>query len=275
MKKYLSIGIIFIVMVVNLTGCITTTTTTTTEKTTIPVTNTVTETLIKNSTTTEKTTLTSTTTSLSTTTTTVTKNVTTSVINNVTTTATTSVTTTATQIVTTTATSTITSVVTTGLPITPTTSTIIVTPVGTTVTASLSISAAIPGGAGSIQETHTVNITVLEVVRGSKAFDMLKAADASNDFPKNGYEYLLVRVKFVYGSEGNLIYTIIKDYFRAYSSDNKEYTTPSVIEPKPALIGSVLFPARTTEGWITFMVAQNDSKPVMLYTGTASWFQLY
>ena len=273
MKKYLSIGISFIVLIVSLTGCIATTTTTTTEKTTVPVTDTVTETLIKNSTTTEKTTLTSTATSLSTITTTVTNNVTTSVINNVTTTATTSVTTTATQTVTTTATSTVTSVVTTGLPITPTTSIITVTPVGTTVTAPLSIAATT--GAGSIQETHTVNITVLEVVRGSKALDMLKAADASNDFPRTGYEYVLARVKFVYGPEGNLIYTLIKDYFRAYSSDNKEYVTPSIIEPKPTLIGSVLFPAKTTEGWVTFMVAQNDSKPVMLYTGTASWFQLY
>jgi hypothetical protein len=273
MKRYLNITIIFVVLLVNLTGCITTTTTT--EKTTVPVTNTVTETLIKNLTTTEKTTLTATTTSLSTVTTTATNNITTSIINNITTTATTSLTTTVTKTITTTATSTVTSVVTTGLPITSTTSTIVVTPVGTTVTAPLSIAAAIPGGIGPIQETHTINITVLEVVRGSKAFDMLKAADASNDFPKNGYEYLLARVKFVYGPEGNLIYTLIKDYFRAYSSDNKEYTTPSIIEPKPALIGSVLYPAKSTEGWVTFMVAQIDSKPVMIYTGTASWFQLY
>jgi hypothetical protein len=273
MKRYLSIGIIFVVLVVNLTGCIATTTATTTEKTTVPVTNTVTETLIKNSTTTEKTTLTATTTSLSTVTTTATNNITTSIINNVTTTATTSVTTTATKTVTSTATTTFTSVVTTGLPITPTTSTIVVTPVGTTVTAQLTLAAIT--GTSPYQETHTVNITVLEVVRGSKALDMVKAADASNDFPKNGYDYLLARVKFTYGAGGILIYTVIKDYFRAYSFDNKEYAAPSIIEPKPEFIGSVFSPGQTAEGWIPFMVSQTDSKPVMIYTGTSSWFQLY
>jgi len=120
------------------------------------------------------------------------------------------------------------------------------------------------------------------VIRGSKAWEMIKAADASNKMPDSGYEYLLAKVEFSYGPEGELMYHLYQEYFKAYSSENKEYLTQSTANLQPTFIGEVLYPGQTIEGWIPFLVAQNDSKPVMhadlstlLYPGLSSWFQLY
>jgi hypothetical protein len=124
-------------------------------------------------------------------------------------------------------------------------------------------------------EIHTIEITVLEVMRGNKSWDMVKAADAANKAPDAGYEYLLARIKFVYSSGGSYTYALKQQYFKAYSSENKEYAAPSIILPEPVFIGTVLQPGQTAEGWVPFIVDQNESKPVMLYSPQYTWFQLY
>jgi len=159
---------------------------------------------------------------------------------------------------------------------TTTTSTSVGVPIGTTFTGGITVEEIVPGGYYKIVEPHSVSVTVLEVVRGSKAWDMVKAADASNKAPDTGYEYLLARVKFAYGSGGNLFYTLMKEHFKAYSSANKEYASTTIVDPKPAFInGTALYQGQTVEGWVSFIVAQNDSKPVMFYTMASSWFRLY
>jgi len=270
MKKYLGIGIILVILVTSILGCASTTTVTTTESTTLPaVTSTKTVVSTNNVTTTVNNTVTATSTSTVTATTT----------NVTTTTATTSVTTTATKTVTATVTSTATTtVVTTSTTptTTTTTSTNVGAPVGTTVSAIIIVIQMVPGGFYQIEEPHSISMTVMEVVRGSKALEMVKAADAANKEPDTGYEYLLARVKFAYGSGGNVYYTLKREYFKAYSSVNKEYANPAIVDPKPALLdGTALFQGQTAEGWVPFIVAQNDSKPVMFYTDSSSWFKLY
>jgi hypothetical protein len=81
---------------------------------------------------------------------------------------------------------------------------------------------------------------VLEVVRGSKAWGLVQAADPSNKAADPGYEYLLARIKFVFPSGGILTYTLDRDDFKAYSQDNKEYVALPIVAPKPAFIGTVL-----------------------------------
>jgi hypothetical protein len=270
MKKYLGIVMVLVILLVSVLGCASTNTVTTTEKTTLPaVTSTQTLTTTNNVTTTVNTTVTATSTSTATATTT----------NVMTTTATVSVTTTATQTVTATVTSTATTTIITTSPTattTATTSTSVGVPIGTAITTGIIVEEIIPGGYYKNVETHNISITAMEVVRGSKALDMVKAADASNKAPDAGYEYLLARVKFAYGSGGNIYYTLQREYFKAYSSANKEYANPTIVDPKPALIdGTALYQGQTAEGWVSFIVAQNDSKPVMFYTSASTWFRLY
>jgi hypothetical protein len=272
MKKYLGIAMVLVILLVSISGCASTTTVTTTEQTTLPaVTITKTVTVTNSVTTTVNTTVTATSTSTVTATTT----------NVMTTTATASVTTTATKTVNATVTSTVTTTVITTSPTTPTTTTTITStsvgvPVGTVVNAIIIVEEIVPGGFYKIEEPHNISMTVMEVVRGSKAWDMVKAADASNKAPDAGYEYLLARVKFAYGSGGGVYYTLKREYFKVYSSANKEYASPVIVDPKPALInGTALYQGQSTEGWVSFVVSQDDSKPVMIYTEASSWFRLY
>jgi len=265
MKKYIGIAITLAVLVLSTIGCASTTTVTTTEQTTIPAsTKTVTVTSTNNLTTTANNTITATSTS---TVTAITTNV-------MTTTATTSVTTTATRTVTATVTNTVTTTVVTSKLPTTTTGTHVTTAIGTTVSAPVWVRETVPG-AYEVEETHTMSVTVLEVIRGNQAWDMVKAADASNKAPDTGYEYLLAKVKFVYGSGGTLPYTLKKEYFKAYSSESTGYTTPSIVSPEPVFIGTMLYPGQIAEGWIPYIVSKTDNKPTMFYTGSTSWFQLY
>src|SRR5512146_2080129 len=45
-------------------------------------------------------------------------------------------------------------------------------------------------------EPYDAKFTVLEVVRGKEALDRIKAANASNQPPQAGYEYVLARIAF-------------------------------------------------------------------------------
>ena len=135
---------------------------------------------------------------------------------------------------------------------------------------------------------YDIAITVLETVRGKEALDRLKATDASNPAPAEGFEYILARVKFEH--KGRYVSdTLPMDLghdplqWVALSSDMTEYPRVSLKAPAPALVGQVK-PGDSMEGWVAFAVKQTDPKPVMVFdpdTGGATgrgktiFFKLY
>jgi len=134
-------------------------------------------------------------------------------------------------------------------------------------------------GYGNLDQPFDVRITVLEVHRGDKAWVLIRDASESNQPPKAGFEYLLVRIRFEYlAKTGN--YTASMDSFLATSEDGKEYETPSIKLPKPAF-GGRLYPEDSLEGWIVFLVSRDDHKPLMTFHQTGIqgpgrvWFQLH
>ena len=50
-------------------------------------------------------------------------------------------------------------------------------------------------GYSSFAESHDVKITVLKIVRGEKAWELIKEESVSNRPLKNGFEYLLAHIK--------------------------------------------------------------------------------
>ena len=147
-------------------------------------------------------------------------------------------------------------------------------PIGTTVSCTIDVE-----GAGFSEygqhELHDVKVTVLEVVRGNAAWELIRAADASNRPPNKGFDYILVRIRFEYsrqGSQGDMPYTLNQGCFRLYSADNREYAVPSIAPPQPGLIGKVFYPGSSYEGWVPFMAATNDN-PFLFYTSGSVWFQ--
>jgi hypothetical protein len=149
------------------------------------------------------------------------------------------------------------------------------TPIGTTVSCTIDVEGVGPSEYGQ-HELHDVKVTVLEVVRGNKAWELIRAADASNRPVDMGFDYVLARIRFEYSmqsSQGDMPYTLKQGCFKLYSADNKEYPAPSIESPQPGLVGKVFYPGFSLEGWVSFMAATND-KPFLFYTSGSVWFQL-
>lgn len=135
-------------------------------------------------------------------------------------------------------------------------------------------------------ELFDMKITLLEIVRGAKAWDLIKQASVSNKRPKIGFEYLLARIRLEFSSRGSpqvCSHDLRREQMTALSADGKEYETPPIVPPKPGLIG-ILHSGKSLEGWIAFLVLQGDSKALMAFDpssgggmsrGRVVWFQLY
>jgi len=136
---------------------------------------------------------------------------------------------------------------------------------------------------------YDITVTVLETFRGKDALDRLKAASPDNKMPAEGFEYVLARVKFEF--KGRAVSDKIPFdlgntplmWVALAGKDMTEYDRVSLTVPKPAL-GGVLKPGDSTEGWVAFAVARNDSKPVMVFDpdtggatgrGVSLFFKLY
>src|SRR5512136_2859967 len=86
-------------------------------------------------------------------------------------------------------------------------------------------------GEGYVTSTEIVEsaVTVLEIVRGEKAWDMVKAAGPSNRSPDSGMEYIAARIKFVFGikgATGDLSYGIRDEQFALVSENGRQYQRP-------------------------------------------------
>jgi hypothetical protein len=153
------------------------------------------------------------------------------------------------------------------------------TPVSTTITFGDAYATAI--------ETYDARITVIEVIRGARAWDLLRKQNASNRQPDSRFEYVLARIRFEFearGKPGDKIYDLKEDQFIAFSSDGSaQYSPTNVVLPTPRL-SKTLRSGDSVEGWIAFMVARTDLKPFMAFradvrllshTGIGPAFRLY
>jgi hypothetical protein len=151
----------------------------------------------------------------------------------------------------------------------------------------LPVKAIVECGKGYIShELYDATITVLEIVRGAKAWDLIKEATLSNKPPNVGFEYILARIRFEYfarGFPGECSHELRPEQFTAVSANGKEYKALSVVPPKPELSGR-LHSGDSLEGWVAFLVLQQDRKPMTTFTadvggailhGGGVWFQLY
>lgn len=149
-------------------------------------------------------------------------------------------------------------------------------PVGEPVEGMIQVSGPAASAYGA-QELHSVRITLLQVLRGSAAWERIQEADESAQPPESGFEYLIARIKLEYdpdGPGGTLTYSVKPDDFRIYSEEDREYDRPPAKPPKPELIGRTFYSGDLHEGWLCFKVAETDRKPLLFFFG-GMWFQLY
>jgi hypothetical protein len=102
----------------------------------------------------------------------------------------------------------------------------------------------------------TFEITVLDYIKGEKAYQIIKTANTFNPDPDRGFEYLLVKVRFKYVS-GKTSQYVSAYCFEAYC-DGTGYSPAFVILPKDMLEFKDVdvMPGGMTEGWIAFIVPQ-------------------
>jgi hypothetical protein len=128
-------------------------------------------------------------------------------------------------------------------------------------------------------ESFEARLTVLEVARGEKAWDLVKTASPSNRPPEPGMEYICVRIRFEFGAKGDtgdLSYGVRDEQFASLSDGGRQYERPSVVRPKPELSGR-LYPGDSLEGWIVLLVSAEDKRPLMTFGNNyyRIWFKLY
>lgn len=136
-------------------------------------------------------------------------------------------------------------------------------------------------------ELYNARITVLQLVRGEKAWDIVKQASTGNLSPKPGFEYLLARVRFEFSARtlpSHYSYNVNPVQFTAMALDGQEFDAPILAgSPKPSLSGT-LKPGDALEGWLVFLVPLKVPKPLMVFredvgvvshTGGGTFFQLY
>lgn len=142
---------------------------------------------------------------------------------------------------------------------------------------------------GSVNSSiYDMTITVLEMIRGKEAMDLLKKANSKNKKPPKGYEYILVKVKYDLSGRAvtDTMSLALGDsplQWVALTSDLNDYSPISVTVPKPALAGNVKA-GESREGWLAFAVEKKDKRPVVVFNpdsggatgrGRTLFFKLY
>jgi hypothetical protein len=126
-------------------------------------------------------------------------------------------------------------------------------------------------------EIYDAKITVLEILRGEEAADLIDNAGDSNAPARSGFEYLLAHIRFEFfarGAPGDKTWNLSAKQFHAFSRNGTRYATPSIVPPEPELAGE-LRPGDSQQGWIVFEVTKQDRKPLMIFDQGNVWFQLY
>ncbi|MCB8967212.1 MAG: hypothetical protein H6660_09995 [Ardenticatenaceae bacterium] len=123
-------------------------------------------------------------------------------------------------------------------------------------------SAAEPAIVGQTTTGTDWQITLVDLVRGEAAWQILYETNKFNDPPADGYEYLLaqLRVRYIGLEEGPV--AMNRYYFHVVGDDGTVYELPSIVHPKPELWFN-LFPGGEVTGWMAMQVRPTDQQPLL------------
>lgn len=121
-----------------------------------------------------------------------------------------------------------------------------------------------------------VRLSLLEIVRGDAAWDMVLDANMFNDPPENGKEYLCVKVEMTFLEDLTGEDKPLKSdkYDFDYADGGFSVSNGArVVEPEPEF-DVQLYEGATSSGWVTFLVEKDETNPYAIYAD-AIWFQLF
>ncbi len=112
--------------------------------------------------------------------------------------------------------------------------------------------------------TDDWQLTVLEAVRGSKAFEMAQAVNRYNDPPATGMEYLAVRARVKNLNPQDRFVMLDSGLFKSIGDKKVLYNAPAVVDPEPAL-QAYLYPGGEAEGWVILQIGQGEGQVQIVF----------
>jgi hypothetical protein len=127
-----------------------------------------------------------------------------------------------------------------------------------------------PAPFGEAVITEDWEITIVDVLRGEVAFQMIQEANQFNDPPADGMEYLLVKVHVKYIGVTDSAQTMDSSSFKSTGSASTVYDVPSVVKPEPSL-DVALYPGGEYDGWVALTVATDETDVILVFQPWIDW----
>lgn len=110
------------------------------------------------------------------------------------------------------------------------------------------------------------DITILEVIRGEPAWNIIRQAYRFNLPPVPGREYMLawVRIDYTRGPDGHTDWVNQLD-FGLLSSQGHDYIIPFNVRPPQPFLSARLYPGARVEAWTIWQVAIDDPAPMLVF----------
>jgi hypothetical protein len=122
-----------------------------------------------------------------------------------------------------------------------------------------------PAAFGETIITEKWQITVLDVVLGSEAEEMVLNANMFNDPPDEGMEYVVIKLRVHLIGQADEMVEVSGSDFRVMGSRNVIYDLPTAVDPEPG-IRAHLYPGGVHEGWHVVQVTQGERALVLVYS---------
>ncbi len=114
-----------------------------------------------------------------------------------------------------------------------------------------------PAPFGSTVINENWELTVMDVIIGDEAWDILLETNRFNDPPTNDVAYVLLKLKVRYIGQGDTPADMSGYRLQLLNASGELYDTPSLVEPRPRFDFN-MYPGAEAEGWLALAVPKSD-----------------
>lgn len=113
------------------------------------------------------------------------------------------------------------------------------------------------------KEKFDIGLTVIETIRGTEAWNIIKAANQFNRKPDEGNEYLLakIKVRVISSEHDDVQFSVNNQTFTLVSASGADYSSRVLVIDDP--INAHLYAGAEAEGWAVFQMKKNDPSPLI------------
>jgi hypothetical protein len=127
-----------------------------------------------------------------------------------------------------------------------------------------------PAPFGETVQNGDWELQVLEVVRGSEAFDNLLETNQYNDPPPVGHEYVLVNLRARYLGDSEDAQDVGSFWLRATGDARVKHRYTFAVNPSPEFQAS-LFTGGEVSGWASVLVREDEGNLLLIFQPWLSW----